>query len=242
MPGYYKTKGYVIGRFNLGEADRIITFITPDKGKIKAVARGVRRMKSKLAGHLELFSHVDLQIANGKSLDVITSAKLIDTLPELDYNQLASAYLGAQMLDKLLDQDDQPQDSYVLMQMTFDDLVQHGASSLGELYFKLRLAAILGHQPDLAACVRCGASGLDYAYFFEASLGGILDQACRMPGSIAMSHDAIKLWRAILSLSLANVRRIAGAENLAAETLPVCNTFYDYNFDRRFTAADTLQG
>ena len=242
MPGYYRTQGYVLRRFNLGEADRIITFITPDKGKLKAVARGVRRMKSKFAGHLELFSHVELQIATGKSLDVITSAKLIETPPELEYDQLGLAYLYAQMIDKLVDEDDQPQDTYVLIQMAFEDLIAFGASGLGELYFKLRLAAILGHQPDLTSCVRCGKSGPDYQYFFEPSLGGILDEACKMPGSMAMSHDGIKLWRAILSLNLANVRRIAGAEQLAQETLTICSAFYDYTFDRRFTAADTLQG
>lgn len=242
MPGYYSTRGYVLRRFNLGEADRIITLITPEKGKLKVVARGVRRMKSKLAGHLELFSHVDLQVANGKKLDVVTSAKLIEAPPELGYEQLASAYLYAQMLDKLLDEDDQPQDSYILLHMALEDLIKYGASNLGELYFKLRLAAILGHQPGLEACVRCGARGADYQYFFEPSLGGIVDDTCRLPGSMAMSHDAIKLWRAILSLSLANVRRIAGAEALASDTLALCNAFYDYNFDRRFTAADTLQG
>ncbi len=232
----------MLRRFNLGEADRIITLITPDRGKLKVVARGVRRMKSKLAGHLELFSHVDLQVAIGKSLDVVTSAKLIESPPELDYDQLASAYLYAQMLDKLLDEDDQPQDSYLLMQMALEDLTKYGASNLGELYFKLRLAAVLGHQPGLEACVRCGASSPDHQYFFEASLGGIVDDTCRLPGSTAMSQDAIKLWRAILSLSLANVRRIAGGEALATDTLTICNAFYDYNFDRRFTAADTLQG
>jgi DNA repair protein RecO (recombination protein O) len=232
----------VLRRFNLGEADRIITFITPDHGKLKAVARGVRRMKSKLAGHLELFSHVDLHIANGKNLDVITSAKLITEPPQLDYDQLGQAYLYAQMLDKLLNEDDQPQDSYVVAQMTLDDLVTHGASSLGELYFKLRLAAVLGHEPGLTACVRCGKNSPDYNYFFEPSLGGIVDEACRIPGSLVMSHDAIKLWRAILSLSLDSVRRIGGAEAIAQDTLVVCNAFYDYNFDRRFTAADVLQG
>lgn len=199
-------------------------------------------MKSKLAGHLELFSHVELQVAVGKSLDVITGAKLIEAPAELDYEQLGLAYLYAEMLDKLLDEDDQPQDSYVLTQMVLEDLTQRGASSLGEFYFKLRLAAILGHQPGLTSCVRCGASGPDHDYFFEPSLGGIVDEACRLPGSMAMSQDAIKLWRAILSLSLANVRRIAGAEQLASDTLAICNAFYDYNFDRRFTASDTLQG
>lgn len=242
MPGYYATRGYVVKRFNLGEADRIITFVTPDHGKLKAVARGVRRMKSKLAGHLELFSHVELQIATGKSLDVITSAKLIETPPELDYDQLAVAYLYAQMLDKLIDDGDAPEGIYMITQMALEDLVGQGASSLAELYFKLRLAAVLGYQPELAACVRCGASGPEFNYFFEPSLGGIVDEACRLPGGMPMSHDAIKLWRAILSLSLANVRRIAGAEALAVETVPICNAFYDYNFDRRFTAADVLQG
>lgn len=242
MPGYYATKGYVLRRFNLGEADRIITFITPDHGKLKAVARGVRRMKSKLAGHLELFSHVEIQVAIGRSLDVITGAKLIEAPPEFDYDQLANAYLYAQMLDKLIDEDNMPQDAYMLTQMAMEDLAGQGASSLGELYFKLRLAAILGYQPDLAACVRCGKSGPEYSYFFEPSLGGIVDEACKLPGGMPMSQDAIKLWRAILSLSLPNVRRISGAEALAEATLAICNAFYDYNFDRRFTAADTLQG
>ncbi len=242
MPGYYTTKGYVLKRFNLGEADRIITFITPDHGKLKAVARGVRRMKSKLAGHLELFSHVELHIAVGKTLDVITGAKLIETPPELDYDQLASAYLYAQMLDKLVDEGDTPQDMYTITQMALEDLVARGASSLGELYFKLRLAALLGYQPELSACVRCDTHDGELAYFFEPSLGGIVDEACKLPGSIAVSHDAIKLWRAILSLSLVSVRRIAGAEQIAHQTLPVCNAFYDYNFDRRFTAAEVLQG
>jgi DNA repair protein RecO (recombination protein O) len=242
VPGYYATRGYVLRRFNLGEADRIITLITPDHGKLKVVARGVRRMKSKLAGHLELFSHVTLQVAIGKSLDVVTGAQLIEAPPEFDYDQLGAAYLYAQMVDKLLDEDDQPQDTYVLMQMALEDLIANKASNLGELYFKLRLAAILGHQPGLTSCVRCGKSGPDYSYFFEPSLGGIVDEACKLPGATAMSQDAIKLWRAILSLSLPNVRRIGGAEALAAQTLAICNAFYDYNFDRRFTAADTLQG
>lgn len=242
MPGYYATQGYVVGRFNLGEADRIITFITPEHGKLKAVARGVRRMKSKLAGHLELFSHVQVQIAVGKSLDVITGAKLIESPPELDYEQLASAYLYAQMIDKLLDEDDQPQDTYLLTQMALQDLVSYGATNLGELYFKLGLAAILGHQPGLSSCMRCGKSGAQYRYFFEPSLGGIVDEACKLPGSRPFSHDAIKLWRAILSLSLPNVRRISGAEVVAKDSLPICNAFYDYNFDRRFTAADILRG
>lgn len=242
MPGYYATKGYVLRRFNLGEADRIITLITPDHGKLKVVARGVRRMKSRLAGHLELFSHVTLQVAVGKSLDVVTGAQLIEAPPEFDYDQLASAYLYAQMLDKLIDEDNMPQDAYTLTQMSLEDLVGQGASNLGELYFKLRLAAILGYQPGLTACVRCGANGPDHRYFFEPSLGGIVDEACKLPGGLAMSKDAIKLWRAILSLGLPNVRRIGGAEALAADTLAICNAFYDYNFDRRFTAADTLQG
>lgn len=241
MAGYYTTRGYVLRRFNLGEADRIITFITPDQGKLKAVARGVRRMKSKLAGHLELFSHVDLHVAAGKRLDVITSVKLLEAPPQYDYEQLASAYVYAEMLDKLLDEGETSPDVYVLVEMTFSDLGR-GATSLNELYFKLRLAGILGYEPEVSRCARCGGKDAEAAYFFEPSLGGIVDDACRTVGALAITRDGIKLWRAILSLSLANVRRIAGAEALAAETLPICNAFYEYNFDRRFTAAETMQG
>ncbi len=91
-------------RMNLGEADRIITFITPDHGKLKAVARGVRRIKSRLAGHLELFGDVQLMLARGHNLDVITSARAAQSHLAIadDLERLSQAYLMAEMVDKLV--------------------------------------------------------------------------------------------------------------------------------------------
>jgi DNA repair protein RecO (recombination protein O) len=72
----YQTTGIVIGRTNFGEADRIVRFITPEQGKLSAVAKGVRRIKSRLAGHLEVFAESQLTLATGRNLDVIASARL----------------------------------------------------------------------------------------------------------------------------------------------------------------------
>ena len=106
----YKTRGIVLRRHNLGEADRIITFLTTDRGKLRAVARGVRRIKSRQAGHLELFSETDLMLAEGRNLDIITSARLrvVDDRLTSDLRRLGTAYLMAEMTDVLLD-DNEPQ-------------------------------------------------------------------------------------------------------------------------------------
>lgn len=102
MPSY-KTIGIILRRTNYGDADRIYTFITPAHGKVEGIAKGVRRMKAKLGSHLELFSVIELMLAKGKNLDVITSARARDSWDNLtkDYERVRRAFLFCEMVNKL---------------------------------------------------------------------------------------------------------------------------------------------
>ncbi|HSH31825.1 MAG TPA: DNA repair protein RecO [Candidatus Saccharimonadales bacterium] len=239
---YYQTVGIVLRRTNLGEADRIITFLAPELGKVRAVARGVRRIKSRLAGHLELFGEVDLMLAEGRSLDVITSARLQRPAEAMasDYGRLAAGYMLAEMLDRLVGEGAAGRELYESTRAGYLDLINQGASQLLELWFKLRLASALGYRPQLNRCTLCQGQPASQAYFFSSEAGGIVDGSCASSRRHPMTPNQIKLWRLLLVAPLERVRRLEGAAEAAAASLGTCDAFYDYTFGRRFTSSQLL--
>lgn len=239
----YKTEGIVLARFNLGEADRIVSFFTRDRGKLRAVAKGVRRIKSRMAGHLELFNTVELMLATGRNLDVITSARLRQHHQGLsdNYDKLSYGYLFAEMVEKLTGEDEPHVGVFELLEQSLSSLEAGAADALLELFFKLRLASELGYRPELSACVVCGKSDPASSYFFSFTKGGIVDATCRTAEASAIDQRQIKLWRLIFAHPLADVRRIEGANDLAKSGLQLCNNFYDELFGKRFKSLQTLK-
>lgn len=235
---YYKTHGIVLRRMNLGEADRIITIFTRDNGKVRAVAKGVRRIKSRLAGHLEPFGSVELMFAVGRNLDVITSARLLRSGDGIsaEADSLTYAYLFAEMLDRLVDEGVAQPELYDLVEDSFADLGQTGGDKLLELFFKLRLLEALGYRPQLSGCTICQSNDPETQYFFVSEIGGIVDATCSRDQRFPMSLNQIKLWRLMMTQPLPQVRRLAGAADLAKASLEVCNYFYDYTFGKQFTS------
>lgn len=241
--GTYSTHAIIIGRHNFGEADRIIVLLTPDQGVVRGVAKGVRRIKSRLAGHLELFSESDLMLATGRNLDVITSARLIRHLSTADdYDRMRLAYLFAEMTNRLAGEHESHDGVYGLLQDGFSALAAPEAptDTVLELWFKLRLLDRLGYRPELDACVACGTSDPTREYLFSPVLGGIVDRACATPGSLPIDQSAIKLWRLMLTRPFAAIAAIPRAAELAKTTMPICNAFYDYTFGQRFRSSAVL--
>ncbi len=237
----YKTRGIVLGRHNLGEADRLITFITPDRGKLRAVARGVRRIKSRQAGHLELFVETDLMLAEGRKLDVVASARLVNYYDMTkDWRNLGYAYLVAEMVSKLTDEGVAGSGLYQIVRQAYGQIGQGQADDLLELYFKLNLLVELGYLPHLDGCVVCHNQDETTQYFFNPELGGIADQTCTSLQSYPLSTDQIKLWRLVLSQPIEQVRQVARAAELAGPSLPALDSFYDYLFGRRFVSRAIL--
>lgn len=230
----YKTAAIVLGRYNLGEADRIVVVMTPDRGKLRAVAKGVRKTLSRNAGHIELFSHVEMMLAEGKNLDVLTTARLV-YYPDLvgNYDSLRQAYLMANMVDRLTSDSGSQPGIYRLLSYGLRELDEFGASPTSQLFFKLRLLSQLGYKPQLEVCAVCGGS-LEPAYI-SAEHGGAVCAACRSADSDAISANQLGLWRRLYEADLSATT--PADDELALATLPLCDTFYEYIFGRAFTVS-----
>ena len=235
----YKSEAIVIKRTDLGEADRIITFFSPTEGKFKAVARGVRRIKARMAGHLETFSVVSLMLAKGRRLDVVTSARLIHYPQALmaNFESLSRAFLMAEMVDKLTDEHQPQPELYSLLQDCVQALDQDLNAIGVELYFRLHLLEALGYQPALSSCVVCHKPLKGSELRFDPELGGAVGSECRS-GALAQVITPAQLHGWVLAYRMDLESWLAQGPDTAAGA--VLETFFSYLFGRQFKSRQLL--
>jgi len=201
MPSY-RAEAIVLRTHKLGEADRIITLLTRERGKVRAVAKGVRRTKSKFGARLEPFSRVDLLVFEGKNLDIITQAESLNAYGQdlaLDYSLWTAGQTMLETADRLTPEDSVSAESqYLLLVGALRTLVsgEHAAGLVLDA-FLLRSLSMAGYSPTLNACVICGVAGTQP--FFHVSSGGALCVEHRVPGSVAPRPESFDLMQALLS-------------------------------------------
>ncbi|GAG98308.1 unnamed protein product, partial [marine sediment metagenome] len=156
-PRNYQTEAIIIKKIKLGEADRILTLYTSHLGKIQAVAKGIRRPRSKLAGHLELLTHSQVSLARGRNLDTIIGSQTINSFLPLKSNLELTSY--ALYAIELVDQFTADHiENYPLFQLLLDTmhrLCEGGDNELVLRYFELQLLNQVGYRPQLHQCVSC---------------------------------------------------------------------------------------
>jgi DNA repair protein RecO (recombination protein O) len=195
----YRTPAVILKRTDLGEADRIVTVFSREIGKIRAVAKGVRRGTSRSAGHLEPFTLSDVMFAVGRELDVISQVVTLESFRAIreDLVLTTHAYYLAEMVD-LLTEDRQEN------RAVFDALVQalHNLGTIGDtrlvlVVFHLTLCDALGYRPELRECVGCRTPIHPERNHFSALVGGVLCPACGPAESTArpIGTSALKLLR-----------------------------------------------
>lgn len=194
-----RTKAVVLRRQNLGEADRLITVYTPAHGKLKAIAKGVRRPQSRKAGHLEPFMQVDLLVARGRDLDVVTQAEGIETYVNLrqDLELLTLAAYVVELLDRFTIERDENRSLFRLLINTLDRLNQGAEPDAVLRYYELRLLELTGYRPELNLCVGCGNELKPQDQFFSIHAGGVYCPSCGpgMEGARRISLSALKVLR-----------------------------------------------
>jgi DNA repair protein RecO (recombination protein O) len=201
MPSY-RAEAIVLRTHKLGEADRIITLLTRERGKIRAVAKGVRRTKSKFGARLEPFSRVDLLVFEGKSLDIITQAESLNAYGQdlaLDYSLWTAGQTMLETADRLTPEDSiSAEAQYLLLVGALRTLVtgEHASSLVLDAYL-LRSLSMAGYSPTLNDCVICGVAGTQP--FFHVSTGGALCVEHRVPGSVAPRPESFELMQALMS-------------------------------------------
>jgi DNA repair protein RecO (recombination protein O) len=195
----YRTEAVVLRRGDLGEADRLLTVYSPTYGKLRLVAKGVRRPTSRKAGHLEPLTRVELLLAKGRELDIITQAQALQTypLPAGDLERLGYAFYAIELLDRFSVAEGESRRPYRLMIETLERLSAGEPAAPAIRHFELALLELSGFRPELFRCVGCGAEIRPEAQFFSAEHGGVLCPACGRPRreALPVSLAALRLAR-----------------------------------------------
>ena len=198
----YRDEGVVLRTQKLGEADRIVTLLTRRHGRVRAVAKGVRRTKSKFGASVEPFSHVDLQLYAGRELDIVTQAEILSpygaTLAA-DYAGWTAASAIVETTERLTAEEREPSlRLYLLLVGALRSLAaaEHDSRLILDA-FLLRAMAASGYEPSLDECARCSTAGPHAA--FAVGAGGVVCNGCRPPGAASPSPRSLALLHALLT-------------------------------------------
>jgi DNA repair protein RecO (recombination protein O) len=217
VPRRYTTDAIVLSRFDLGEADRVLTLITPGVGKLKAIAKGVRRPTSRLGGSLEPFAELNVALARGRTFDVVTEVRVGHAWLHLrdSLEPAATAWYLAELADRSLEERHAAEPLYALLRRAYELLDAGMAAGRVARWYEMHLADELGVRPELDRCVECDrVLEADETFRWVPPLGGVLCNRCPGPPATrtGLSLDALKLLKAYQRLDV---------EALAGLRLPV---------------------
>lgn len=238
----FRDEAVVLRTYQLGEADRIISLFTRQHGKVRAVAKGVRRTSSKFGARLEPFSHIDVQLAEGRgSLDIVTQVETLHAgLLGTDYDRFTAAEVLVEAADRLVAEDRTPAlPQYRLLLGALLALADPArpAAAIVDSYL-LRSLAVAGWAVTLGDCSGCGVAG-ESALWFSPQGGGTVCARCRPPSSVRVDDDALSHLGALMS---------GDWDTVAASTTPTVNrchglvtAFATWHLDRALRSLPFLQ-
>jgi DNA repair protein RecO (recombination protein O) len=244
----YQTEAIVIKKIKLGEADRILTFYTPDSGKLEAVAKGVRRPKSKMAGHLELLTYSQIRLARGRNLDTIIGSQTIDSFMPLknDLWLTSQGLYAAELVNQFTVAHIANPYLFNLFLETLGRLPETNSTELTLRYFELHLLEMVGYRPQLQACVACRTELRPVVNSLCPGAGGVLCPDCDLhqATSFPISVDALKVLRLFQRSEFAVVGRLKIGPELSQELKQDLASFIRHILDREVKSAawlDTLR-
>jgi DNA repair protein RecO (recombination protein O) len=232
----YRDTGVVLRTYRLGEADRIVVFLTRGHGKVRAVAKGVRKTKSKFGARLEPTSHVALQLYEGRELDIVTQAETIDHFRAIreDLDRITRASAMLEVVDQVAQEREVNPRLYQTLLGALRSLASHDPPLVVPAFF-MKVLAIEGYRPIVEACAECGEP--DELVAFDLDTGGVLCRAHRRGSSL--SPEALSLLRQILggqlgaALNLPVSAATHELDHLATRTL-------EHHLERRLRSVNAL--
>ncbi len=197
----YNTDAIILRRSDFGEADRLLTVYTPHRGKLRLVAKGIRKTKSRKAGHLELFTHASLQVAAGRNLDIVVQADTVQAYRALreDLDKISHAYYLAELVDKFTEEYDPSYPIFELLALTLARLADGSPTDqfLALRFMEIHLLGLTGFQPQLFLCVSCGTQIEPGENYFHIAGGGVMCPDCGAahPHADPISLGVLKVLR-----------------------------------------------
>jgi DNA repair protein RecO (recombination protein O) len=232
----YKTEAVVLRSFRFGEADRVLHLYTLDRGRVGAMAKGVRRTKSRFGARLEPLSHVELVLHEGRGeLQTVTGTDLIRPHQAVrdDPHRLGVALVGAEAMLRLFTEQEQNAKAFRALTRFLDvlDALEPSAGARPALEplalsFQLKLLWLSGYLPHVTSCADCGATSGLLGYSPRA--GGAVCAACG-EGAIALSPGGLRGIEALLGLPLADANRAGLTDRAARDALMVVQASHEYH-------------
>lgn len=233
----FRLEAIVLRHANWGEADRLLTLYTRERGKVRAVAKGIRKIKSRKAGHLEPFTRVILQVARGRDLLVVTQAEAIDTYQPLRMDLLKMGYASylVELLDRFTyEEESENNQIFRLLTETLARLTTEPEPWLTLRYYEMRLLENLGFRPQLFTCANCREEIKAVDQYFSAVHGGVLCPRCgsTLPDAWAASMEALKYLRHFQRSNYSEAKRAQPKPQVRNEVEALMQRYITYLLER----------
>lgn len=239
----YKTDALVIRARDYAEADKILTLFSAKYGRIQAIAKGVRKPKSRLRGGVQLFSYSDFLLHKGKSLDTVTQVEQKESFLWLleDLERLTYATYLAELLDAAVLENEEGQEIFLLT-LTCLYLLQSVDPKLVIRCFEFRLLQQLGYKPQLEDCVNCGQIANGERRYFSIDLGGVVCNQCRFqdPNCLEVNGAVIAVIGQLLKMDIRKLSRLRIPPQLGNELARLSKRFLMTKLEHRFKSLDFL--
>jgi DNA repair protein RecO (recombination protein O) len=224
-------QGIVLRGYPFGESDRIVVLLSPNHGKLRTVAKGVRKTKSRFGGRLEPMTHVDVVLYEGRNLDTITQVSVINGFPNVrnDLDRVLAAGTMIEVVDAVVQEDEPSHRMFLLLERGLT-VLDHDQPHLDLVTaFLIKAAEIVGVEPAFASCSGCGTTeGLSR---FNFAAGGSVCEQCRTPGSYALRAGVVEY---LARVAASDMSQLPDPDpSMSGEALGITKRFMEYHLERR---------
>jgi DNA repair protein RecO (recombination protein O) len=240
-----RTEAVVLRHTDWGEADRLLTIFTSYRGKLRAIAKGVRKLNSRKAGHLEPFTLVNLMQARGRDFWIVTQAEMVESFSHLreDLRLTGAASYLIELIDRFTYEE---QENHPLYQILVESLKRLDGGDdvfVTTRYFEFRLFDHLGYRPQLINCVNCGKEIKPEDQYFSLEKGGILCPACGSTANLVspISVNALKYLRHFQRSSYAEVKGVKIPAPVRREMESILREYITYLLERGLNTPGFIQ-
>ena len=238
------TEVVVLRHSNWGEADRLLVIFSREAGKLRSVAKGARKIRSRKAGHLEPFTRVKVLLAHGRDFWIVTQAETVDAYLPIREDLLRTAYASRviELLDRFSYEEGANKTLYQLLIDTLERVSTLPDPFPGVFYYEIRLLDIMGFRPELNNCVRCDAEIKAEDQFFDANLGGALCPRCghAVPSARPISLPSLKILRHYQRSTFREASRVEMSEAAQRDVESHMNYYFSYLLERRLNTTSFL--
>jgi DNA repair protein RecO (recombination protein O) len=246
----YATEAIILRRMDFGEADRILTIMTPQMGKLRVIAKGVRKITSRKAGHVELFTRVRLLLARGRTFDIVSQAETIEPYRPVREDLLRSSFAHylSELIDVFAQEGSEDTALYDLLANGLSWLAGAPDPALAARYFELRLLTLTGYRPQLFRCARTHEpididSSTDRFVAFSPMEGGVLSPAAagQSRDTFALSVDALRLLRTMQTQPFEEVITLDVTPTLHTQTEQAMRRYLQFTLERNLRSTQFLR-